>query len=274
MTSLFDAKASLKYIVAQALRNERDIYHKQPSEIPKIKEKIIAAFAFAEKAHRGVKREGGLPYIEHPAAVARMAAKLGAGSNAIIIAILHDVVEDCGIRLSEIEKRFGAEVAKGLDLVTKPKVIDGRPVFANKPEYWAGKDQSSDANWALRNSKFVERVVKSANIDALIVKLFDNFHNLKEISGLKPAKQMRYLSWIRVFVQLTRKTSPEMHRRFLELYVPLRKKVGIAKSQRVKMPKVSPQAEEALKQISSLLSMGKAHRTYKMPQKLRIRYNK
>lgn len=273
MAKTFDAQSSLKYLLAQTARNELEIYKTHKGEIPKIRQSIIDAFGFAEKAHRGVTRKQGTsPYIEHPVAVARMAAKAGGGRNAIVIALLHDVVEDCGVKLKEIEEKFGKEAAKGLDLVTKPKVVDGKIVFADRPEYWVGKDQSSDANWALRNSRFVERVVKGANADALLVKLFDNLHNLKEIEGLSPKSQRRYLGWIKVFVEITRKTNPELHKRFLNLYKPWRKQIGVIKSQRIKMPRISPESQIALEKINRLIATKTPYGKYRMPQRLRRKY--
>ena len=59
------------------------------------KQRIRQAFEFAREAHRGIKRRSGEPYILHPIAVARIAAKeIGLGTKSVIAALLHDVVED------------------------------------------------------------------------------------------------------------------------------------------------------------------------------------
>jgi GTP pyrophosphokinase len=69
------------------LRDYAATAHKQKVEI------ITKAFEFANKAHGGVKRRSGEPYIMHPLAVARIVVnEIGLGSTSICAALLHDVV--------------------------------------------------------------------------------------------------------------------------------------------------------------------------------------
>ncbi|GAI47710.1 unnamed protein product, partial [marine sediment metagenome] len=85
-------------------------------------EKIAAiedAYNFAMKAHEGQVRKSGEPYLEHPLQVALTLAELQLDTGSLVAALLHDVPENCGIPISEIEAKFGPEVAKLVDGTTK-----------------------------------------------------------------------------------------------------------------------------------------------------------
>src|SRR5438309_11080387 len=75
-------------------------------------ETIRRAYAFAAEAHSPQLRESGEPYINHPLAVAETAASLHMDAATIVAALCHDVSEDCGVPMSELESRFGREVAR------------------------------------------------------------------------------------------------------------------------------------------------------------------
>ena len=80
---------------------------------------ITKAFRFAEKAHRGIKRRSGEPYIMHPLAVAKICCcEIGLGSTSICAALLHDVVEDTTITMDELAAQFPEEVIAVLKLLT------------------------------------------------------------------------------------------------------------------------------------------------------------
>lgn len=73
---------------------------------------FIDAFNFAELKHRGqVRKYIGTPYIEHPIAVARIIKAAGGSDLMVQAAMLHDVVEDCGVDLEEVADLFGREVS-------------------------------------------------------------------------------------------------------------------------------------------------------------------
>src|SRR5579859_8068395 len=76
---------------------------------------IERAYQRAEQAHSGQTRKSGEPYMIHCVAVAQMLAELHMDAATISAALLHDVVEDTPITLDDIEKEFGAEVAKLVD---------------------------------------------------------------------------------------------------------------------------------------------------------------
>ena len=72
---------------------------------------IERAYAIADRAHSGQKRQSGEPYITHPLAVAQILADLGLGPKAVAAALLHDTVEDTGYSLDALAAEFGDEVA-------------------------------------------------------------------------------------------------------------------------------------------------------------------
>lgn len=82
-------------------------------------EMIREAFLLADMAHGGQKRASGEPYITHAMAVAEILVDLRLDPEAIIAAILHDVVEDSEVTVDSIRERFGDSVAKLVDGVTK-----------------------------------------------------------------------------------------------------------------------------------------------------------
>ena len=81
-------------------------------------EMITKAYDLANKAHNGVCRRSGEPYICHPLAVARLVLDLGMDSESIAAALLHDVVEDTPITLEELEQEFPPAVTDALRLLT------------------------------------------------------------------------------------------------------------------------------------------------------------
>ena len=82
-------------------------------------EPLQRAYRFATEAHQGQSRASGEPFVTHPIACAQILADLGIDPVAIQAALLHDVPEDTDYALSDIEERFGADVARLVDGVTK-----------------------------------------------------------------------------------------------------------------------------------------------------------
>src|SRR5436190_5160323 len=84
------------------------------------KETIRLAFEMAMEAHKDMRRKTGEPYILHPINVALICAEeIGLGPTAIVCALLHDVVEDTHLTLTDIEKNFGKKEASIIDGLTK-----------------------------------------------------------------------------------------------------------------------------------------------------------
>src|SRR5688572_9923369 len=70
------------------------------------REQVRTAYEFARGAHEGQFRKSGEPYVSHPLNVATLVADLRMDASTMLAALLHDVVEDCGVTLEEIETRF------------------------------------------------------------------------------------------------------------------------------------------------------------------------
>lgn len=77
---------------------------------------LECAIAIAATAHAGQVDKGGAPYILHPLKVMLRMSTL----EERIVAVLHDVVEDCGISLDDLRKEgFSEEVLSAIESVTK-----------------------------------------------------------------------------------------------------------------------------------------------------------
>ncbi|GGC44976.1 GTP pyrophosphokinase [Siccirubricoccus deserti] len=156
---------------------------------------IERAGIFAAEAHAsiGQTRENGEPYITHPLAVAGILADYRLDSATIITALLHDVAEDTAVGLKEIERQFGAEVARLVDGVTKLTRIEL---------------QSEGTKQAENLRKLV--LAMSEDIRVLLVKLADRLHNMRTLHFVpKPEKR--------------RKTARET----LEIFTPLAERIGM-----------------------------------------------
>lgn len=151
---------------------------------------IERAYAVAERAHEGQKRQSGEPYITHPLAVAQILADLGLGPKAIAAALLHDTVEDTAYRLDELTVEFGDEVAMLVDGVTK----------LDKVKY-------GDSAQAETVRKMI--VAMSRDIRVLLIKLADRLHNARTWGFVPPEKAQRKAT------------------ETLEIYAPLAHRLGI-----------------------------------------------
>src|SRR5712692_6233497 len=82
-------------------------------------EAVRRAYEYAAAAHTGQLRDSGVPYIDHPLQVAKTLADLELDTATICASLLHDIVEDTSVELADVETRFGPEVARLVDGVTK-----------------------------------------------------------------------------------------------------------------------------------------------------------
>ena len=96
---------------------------------------IEQAYNFAARAHAGQYRISGEEYINHPLETAYILAELGLDITTVVAALLHDVVEDTGVTLSDLEKTFGDETALLLDGVTKLSRIEFKSKEDAQAEY-------------------------------------------------------------------------------------------------------------------------------------------
>lgn len=136
--------------------------------------KVRAAFEFARDQHSGQARKSGEPYILHPIAVAQILVDMHMDLVCVETALLHDVVEDTGINIEEIRRRFGNEVAVCVDGVTK----------LGKIHLYSREEQQAESV-----RKMLLAMV--SDIRVILVKLSDRLHNLRTIGSLSQEKQTR-----------------------------------------------------------------------------------
>ncbi len=156
---------------------------------------IEAAYQFAVHAHEGQERKSGRPYVEHPVQVALTLAELQLDSSSLVAALLHDVSEDAGVPLADIESKFGAEVAKLVDGVTKLGRISGREHVART------EGQAENLRKML--------LAMAQDLRVVFIKLADRLHNMQTLEFLTPDRQ-------RAIANET-----------LEIYAPLAHRLGI-----------------------------------------------
>jgi len=150
-----------------------NLYNKLNSYLPEEEMiKIKKAFKFANKAHRGQKRKSGHDFIVHPVEVAYHLARLELEPNVIVAGLLHDVIEDTNTTSKEIEKKFGIEVSKLVNSLTKLNITED-----NINEHVENKN--------LRN--FL--VSMAEDVRVAIIKLADRLHNVETLQYLDKEKR-------------------------------------------------------------------------------------
>jgi GTP pyrophosphokinase len=104
----------------EALATAAEIVARAGESISPERARLIEdAYSFAAACHQDQRRESGDPYFVHPVAAALTVASLNLDGAAIAAALLHDVVEDCGVANADIVQRFGEDVAHLVEGVTK-----------------------------------------------------------------------------------------------------------------------------------------------------------
>ena len=161
---------------------------------------IEEAYAFAESAHAGQERQSGDPYIIHPVDAALTVADLNLDGAAIAAALLHDVVEDCGVPNSEIARRFGDDVAHLVEGVTKLSRLN---LLRPEAPVWDDEVQADNLRKMF--------LAMAEDIRVVIIKLADRLHNMRTLDALPPAKQQR------------------VARETMDLYAPLAQRLGLGR---------------------------------------------
>ncbi|WP_238325799.1 RelA/SpoT family protein [Bryobacter aggregatus] len=156
--------------------------------------KLRIAFEFARDRHGLQTRKSGEPYILHPIAVAQILADMQMDLVTVETALLHDVVEDTGTGIDEIQKLFGNEVAACVDGVTK----------LGKIHLYSREEQQAESV-----RKMLLAMV--SDIRVIIVKLADRLHNLHTIDSLSREKQTR------------------IGQETLDIYAPIAHRLGMGK---------------------------------------------
>ena len=159
-----------------------------PSELRKVKE----AYRFSDEMHLGQMRMSGEPYISHPIAVAEICADWKLDAQAIMAALLHDVMEDQDVKKDELIERFGAPVATLVDGLSKLEKIE----FQSQIEAQA--------------ENFRKMLLAMArDVRVILVKLADRLHNMRTLGSMAPEKKRR----------IARET--------MEVYVPIAHRLGL-----------------------------------------------
>src|SRR5262245_46627769 len=182
---------------ARAFLRQYELVEKVKAYQPDADEELLgAAYVFAVMKHGQQMRHSGDPYFAHPVAVAGLLTDLKLDQATIIAGLLHDVVEDCDVNISEIRKLFGEEVAELVDGVTKlPKV--------------SGSNTTRALMQAENFQKFI--LATTRDIRVLLVKLADRLHNMRTIDFM-PTEEAR--------LRVSRET--------LDIYAPLARRVGLS----------------------------------------------
>ena len=172
----------LKEVYQSYITNEKD------------RKSIEDAYAFILKKHDGQLRRSGEPYYHHLIEVAYILANLQAGPATIVAGLLHDVVEDTDVTIEEVEKKWGSDVAKLVDSLTKIQRLK------------LSKIESEDFEAEDHRKIFIGM---AKDIRVIIIKLADRLHNMRTLSSLKPERQ----------IALSKETK--------EVFVPIAHRLGL-----------------------------------------------
>ncbi|MGH1469074.1 MAG: RelA/SpoT family protein [Bdellovibrionales bacterium] len=155
-------------------------------------EKLFEVYEFSKKAHEGQIRRSGEPYISHPLAVAGIIAQVQLDFPSVATGLLHDTVEDTEVELSDIQEKFGEQVAFLVDGVTKISQMN----FKNTHE---------------KQGENIRKMIVSMGRDVrvVLVKLCDRLHNMRTLKHMKPVKQEKIAT------------------ETLDIYAPLASRLGI-----------------------------------------------
>ncbi|WP_395700876.1 RelA/SpoT family protein [Aquabacterium sp.] len=158
------------------------------AEIKQIRE----AYKFADEAHLGQFRASGEPYITHPIAVAGLVADWRLDAQAVMAALMHDAMEDCGVTKVELIERFGAPTAELVDGLTKLDKLQ----FSTREETQA--------------ESFRKMLLAMArDVRVILIKLADRLHNMRTMAAMAPNKRQR----------IARET--------LDIYAPIAHRLGL-----------------------------------------------
>src|SRR4028119_1867921 len=154
---------------------------------------INRAYVFSMKAHGSQTRASGDPYFSHPIEVAGILTDLKLDDETIATGILHDTIEDTVATPEEVEKLFGANVARLVDGVTKLSKIEA---------------QSENERAAENLRKFL--LALSDDIRVLLVKLADRLHNMRTLPHVPDGDKRRRIA-----------------RETMDIYAPLAERIGM-----------------------------------------------
>jgi len=159
--------------------------------------RVREAYKFADEAHLGQFRSSGEPYITHPIAVAGLCADWKLDAQAIMAALMHDAMEDCGIEKPQLIERFGAPTADLVDGLTKLDKLQ-----------FSTREQSQAESFR----KMLLAMARDVRV--ILIKLADRLHNMRTIEAVPLAKRER----------IARET--------MEIYAPIAHRLGLNETYR------------------------------------------
>src|ERR1700744_2592102 len=136
--------------------------------------KVREAYKFADQAHLGQLRASGIPYITHPLAVTGLVADWKLDAQALMAALMHDAMEDCGVTKPELIERFGSPTAGLVDGLTKLDKLQ----FSTREE---GQAESF--------RKML--LAMSRDVRVILIKLCDRLHNMRTMEAMAADKRTR-----------------------------------------------------------------------------------
>jgi len=160
---------------------------------------IERAYERARVAHEGQFRNSGEPYIRHCLEVAQILSDMKLDATTIAAALLHDVVEDTGVTLEDIEAEFGEKIAELVAGVTKMKQLP------------AGVEVMYDSKASDREMEYLRKMMLAMISDfrVMLIKLADRLHNMRTLGYMSPEKQ-----------QITARET-------LDIFAPIANRLGI-----------------------------------------------
>ena len=156
-------------------------------------ERLAAAYALADRAHDGMMRRSGDPYITHPVAVTEILAELRLDADALLAGLLHDTVEDTEVTFEQIEVEFGTSVRR---------IVEGETKISKLAVRVYEDEQAENLRQML--------LAMVSDVRIIIVKLADRLHNMRTLQFQPPHKQQR----------IAKET--------LEIFAPLAHRLGIS----------------------------------------------
>jgi GTP diphosphokinase / guanosine-3',5'-bis(diphosphate) 3'-diphosphatase len=153
---------------------------------------VEEAFAFSDAAHQGQQRQSGDPYISHPVAVARIVAGWQLDAQAVMAALLHDVMEDTAVTKDELSSRFGKPVADLVDGVSKLDRLESQTPAEAEAE------------------NFRKMLLAMArDVRVMLIKLADRLHNMRTLDAVSQEQRRR------------------VSRETVEIYAPIANRLGL-----------------------------------------------
>jgi guanosine-3',5'-bis(diphosphate) 3'-pyrophosphohydrolase len=160
-------------------------------------EQVRLAYRYADEAHLGQMRKNGEPYITHPIAVTAQCAEWKLDAQALMAALLHDALEDCGVTKPELIERFGSPVAELVDGLTK----------LDKLQFHTREENQAES--------FRKMLLAMArDVRVILIKLADRSHNMRTLSDMPRSK------WGRIASET------------IEIYAPIAHRLGLNQTYR------------------------------------------